>query len=551
MVAFTIDLVDRSRLYPFDERGLALSPDGVQLAYVATGADGGRRQIFLRRLASTQSTVLEGTENASYPFWSPDGHAIAFFADGKLKKVAAEGGPVQVLCDAPSGRGGTWSQNGTILFEPTITTGLERVSSGGGKPEAATTLAGVSRHRWPSFLPDGEHFLVTGDEDIYVGKLGSTTLQKIIPDGSNAEFVEPDRVVYARGNTLIAQKIDPTTFQALGDPIALSVGGVARWNPKRYAAFSTTRRGSIAFLPEVMAASRLLWVDRQGRMLETIGEPAVYQDAILSPDGKTVAVVKGPPANGDIWLVDVATQRWSRATFTPGDYGDLTWSWDVSRLAYMFVDKGVGQVFVKALARDDAPIRITNDKNFSAPFSISPDGRTLIIGAQRPETQWDLLSTSIDAKAEHDPLVVTPYSESRGRFSPDGKWFAYDSTESGRSEIYVRRFPPTIDQWQISTEGGTSAFWSADGKTLYYVGPESLTSVPIGGGDRLDPGHGVALFPVPTHWRAGALLTSGPLGSMTGGVMPDGQKFLFQSTENDRLGSINVILNADVFANTH
>ena len=540
-VHFSIDVQDRASLYPFDERGLAFSPDGTRLVYAATARDR-RRQLFLRPLSSNTPRLLGGTENASYPFWSPDGRSIAFFADGKLKKVAADGGPVQTISDAPSGRGGTWGPDGTILFSTSITSALSRVPSGGGTPVAATVLKGDTRHRWPSFLPDGRRFLTVGDADVFIGELGKPEVRKLIVDGSNAEFVEPDIVVFGRAGTLMSQHIDLKKLEMVGDATPLPIDPVAYWGPKRYIPFTTTRDGAIAFLPAVSAPSRLLWVDRQGRQLDAIGDPAIYQDAILSPDGRTVAVVKGSPAEGDIWLVDLAAQRWSRATFTPGSYGDLTWSWDGSKLAYMYVEKGIGQTYVKALARDDAPVRVTKLANFSAPFSFSPDGTTLLMGTQNPSTQWDLYSAPAQADARMKPLVVTPYTESRARFSPDGKWFVYDSTESGRSEVYVRRFPPTVDQWQISTDGGSSPFWSADGRELYYVGTESLMAVPISGGERLNPGTARALFPVPSNWRAGALLTSGPLGSMVCGVTPDGSRFLFQSTENDRLAPINVIV---------
>lgn len=541
-IHFTIDLADRAVLYPFDDRGIALSPDGSRLSYVAADADR-RRALFVRPLSADAARRIEGTEGASFPFWSPDGRFLAFFAEGKLKKVAADGGPVQIICDAASGRGGTWNAEGTILFEPTITSPLSRVAAGGGKPEIATVLKGDSRHRWPSFLPDGKHFLAVGDEDVLIGELGSPEMKKLIIDGSNAEFVPPDRIVFARAATLMTQKINLRKLAMEGDATPLPVGSVAYWSPKRYVVFSTSASGTIAYLPSVAAASRLLWIDRSGRALGTIGDPAVYQDAALSRDASTLAVVKGGPTEGDIWLIDVATQRWSRATFEPGAYGDLTWSEDGTKLAYMHIDKGVGQTFVKTLARDDAPAAITSGASFTAPFSFSPDGRTLILGMQSPSTQWDLYSLDIQAQGEKKPLVVTPYVESRGRFSPDGKWFAYDSNESGRSEIYVRRFPPTADQWQVSTDGGSAPFWSADGRELYYVGTDNLMAVPIGGGDRLNPGTGQALYAVPNHWRAGSLLSGGPVGSVSGGVTPDGSKFLFQSTDSDRLPSINVITN--------
>lgn len=542
-VHFTLDLPDRVALFPFDERGIALSPDGSRLVYAAS--DKARRTLFVRPLASEAAQRLDGTDNASYPFWSADGRFIAFFADGKLKKIAADGGPVQVICDAPSGRGGTWNAEGTILFEPTITSPLSSVPAGGGTPVPATALKGDSRHRWPWFLPDGKHFLVTGDANVFIGELGNLDVKKLIDDASNATFVLPDRVVFARAATLMTQEIDLRKLVMKGDATPLPVGRVAYWAPKRYVVFSTSVNGTMAFLPSVETSSRLLWVDRSGRALDSIGEPAFYQDAVLSPDGSRVAVVKGSPAEGDIWIVDVAAQRWARATFMPGSYGDLAWSHDGSKLAFMYLDKGVGQTFVKTLARDDAPEAMTAGANFAAPFSFSPDGGTLLIGRQSPATQWDLFSIDVHSKGEGKPLVVTPYSEARARFSPDGKWFAYDSSESGRSEIYVRRFPPTADQWQVSTEGGTSPFWSADGRELYFVGPESLMSVPIAGGERLNPGTARALFPVQSHWRAGSLLTSGPLGSVVCGVTPDGQKFLFQSTEGDRLASIHVVVNAN------
>jgi len=543
-VHLSVETPDKTSLFPFDERGIALSPDGSRLAFVAAGEDG-RRLLYLRALSSDTPQPLAGTEDASFPFWSPDGQFIGFFAGGKLKKVVSGGGPPQIICDAASGRGGTWNEEGTIVFEPTITSSLYRVSAGGGTPVAATVLrSGETRHRWPSFLPDGKHFLFNNSlSDVYVGTLGTTGISKLIEDGSNAEFVLPDGVVFSRGSTLMTQKLDLRHWKLVGDAVPLPVGPVSYWAPKRLSIFSTSRNGTLAFLPAVSPVSRMVWIDRNGHESGTVGDMAVYQDAALSPDGARIAAIKGSPFDGDIWLIDVAEGRWSRSTFTPGSYGDLTWSRDSSKLAYMFTVAGIGQVFVKTLARDDAPAQLTHVTNFTVPFSFSPDGLSLLIGTQQPATSWDLFSVALDGKSAMQPVVLTPYAESRARFSPDGKWFAYDSNESGRTEVYVRRYPPTVDQWQISSSGGASAAWSADGRELYFIGSGSLMTVAIGGGERLNPGTPRPLFPVSSMLLASTMSTSGPLGALICGVVPDGSRFLFRSVRDERAASLQVVLN--------
>lgn len=544
VMQFSVDTPDKTSLFPFDESGIALSPDGSRLAFVAIGQDR-RRMMFVRPLNSINAQPLAGTGDASYPFWSPDGQFIAFFATGKLKKISAGGGPVQVLCDAPSGRGGSWNQEGTILFEPTIRSPLFRVPAGGGTPVQVTTLGQKEgRHRWPAFLPDGRHFLfVNGERDIYAGSLDSKEIRKVIEDGSNAVFVPPDRLLFSRGTALMMQRFDLRNLQTEGDPVALPLAPVANWAAKRLSIFSASRNGMLAFLPAVSATSRIVWYDRNGHEAGSVGDPGIYADAVLSYDGKRIAAVRGGVGDNDVWLVDVADGHWSRTTFSPGSYGNLTWTRDASALAFMYVTNGIGQVFVKTLHRDDAPAALTHSANYNAPSSFSPDGRYLLFERQMPTTSWDIYAMTVGGNAAEQPLVSTPYVEGRPRFSPDGKWFAYESDESGRPEIYVRRFPPTGDEWQVSSDGGAYPLWSVDGRELYYIASQNLMVVPIGGGERLNPGTPRVLFHVPTQLVNPSLFSTGVLGSIIGGVTPDGSRFLFRSTSEERLTSINVVLN--------
>ena len=541
LMQFSIETPEKVSLLPFDERGIALSPDGLRLAFVASSSDG-RRLIYLGPLSANASQPLAGTEDASYPFWSPDGNFIAFFAGGKLKKINSGGGPLQILCDAPSGRGGTWNAEGTIVFAPSITSALYRVPAGGGKPVQATALSGgVTRHRWPAFLPDGQHLLVTGDSALYVTSLGSPEIKLLIDDASNAAFAPPDHLMFSRGEVLMEQKFDPTTLAIRGEATPLSFGAVSNWEPKRLSIFSLSRNGTLAFLPAVAETSRIVWMDRNGREAGFVGEAGRYEDAALSPDGKKIAVVKGSRTEGDIWLVDAVDGRWSRFTFHPGLYGALTWNADGSELAFMYAPAGTGQVFIKSLSRDAEATQVVQTKEWTAPRSFSPDGRVLLVTRQMTATGFDIYSVSLDGKATLTPLVQTPFGESRALLSPDGKWFAYDSNESSRSEVYVRRYPPTADQWQVSASGGLSPLWSADGREVYFFGSDSIMAAPVVEGGRLNPGTPVRLFPSPSQMFAAS--SGGPIATLISGVTRDGQKFLIRSTAEQRAPSLNIVMN--------
>jgi eukaryotic-like serine/threonine-protein kinase len=545
VVHFSIETPEKTSLFPFDEHGIALSPDGLRLVFVAASANGGRI-LYLRALNKNSSQPLAGTGDASYPFWSPDGQFIGFFAGGKLKKIASGGGPPQVICDAQSGRGGTWNQEGVIVFTPTIQSALFRVSVSGGTPIQVSSLAGGEGrfHRWPFFLPDGKHFLFVGVNDLHVGSLDSHETTTLIRDASNAAFAAPDHLVFSRGEILMTQEFDPRKLRVDGEPVPLSFGSVSNWVPKRLSIFSVARNGTLAFLPAQTFVSRIVWIDRNGREVGSVGEPDRYTDVALSPDGKKIAVIKGGPTDGDIWLVDIADGRWSRFTFQPGQYGSLTWNRDASLLAF----SQAGQLYVKPLSRDADSTPIVRTKEWTAPLSFSPDGRVLLIYRQMPGTGADIYSVTMDGKATMQPVVQTPFDETRARFSPDGKWFAYESSDSGATEVYVRRYPPTADQRQVSVNGGASALWRPDGRELYYLGSKSLMAVPIRTADGFNPGTAVPLFRTTGEFfssplSSGGLSAGGIFGGFLRGVTPDGQTFLLRSTGDERPVSLNVVLN--------
>ena len=540
VIQFSVDTPSHTSLYPFDTQGLSLSPDGLRLAFVALGDDG-KELLYVRELSSNRSEPLAGTEGASYPFWSPDGSTIAFFANRKLNKIEAGGGPVQAICDAPVGRGGTWNREGVILFESDLRSPLSRVSSEGGAPVQVTRLtANQRRHRWPSFLPDGKHFLCVGETDLLIGSLDSTEVRQLIGDASNGVFVPPDRLLFSRNGNLMMQRFDPKALHLRGEAVPLPWGQISSWFPKRLAMFSASANGTLAFLPALNPVARLTWFDRNGHELETTGEAGEYVDARSSPDGTRIAAMKHGTTGSDVWIVDRRDAHWSRLTFDPAGYYWPTWTPDGKRVAFMLDKAGLGQAFIKSVDGGDTVPIVKTPLEYTAPMSFSSDGRHLLLYRQAPTTANDLYSFDMQS-GSLDPFLVTPMSESVGMFSPDGRWVAYESNASQRTEVYVRRFPPTGEQWQISANGGASAEWSPDGHELFYVAGDSVMRVPIGGGPALDPGKATQLFRIPS--RTATPASSGSSGRrIISGITPDGKQFLILIAADQSVPQINVVL---------
>jgi eukaryotic-like serine/threonine-protein kinase len=541
LAQFAIDMPPNLALFPYDTKGVAISPDGTMIAFVASDVQG-KPSLYIRNLATTKITALAGTDDASYPFWSPDSSQLGFFAGRKLHRIDAKGGTAVTLCDAESGRGGTWNRDGVIVFAPTISSELYRISAAGGRPERVTAFEGKQvRHRWPWFLPDGKRFLYGAGSDLMAGSLDGKLHKPIVTDVSNVVFVPPDRIVFSRGAVLMSQRFDPDALAVSSEPVPLPFGNVAYMSSKQLSIVSASENGTLAFLPAPEGATRLVWVDAKGHEDGEIGEAGGYDDAALSPDGKRIAVVRSAPDGGDIWLVDASSGSLSRFTFHPGLYGFPCWSRDSKQIAFFTQMDAVGQVCTKSLDGAER-IPVLMSPAWQLPNDYSPDGTTLLTFVQTPAAAGDLYTLTLGSKPVMTPFVATQFDESTATFSPDGRWVAYQSNASMRNEVYVRRYPLSPEQWQISNAGGESPMWSPDGKELFYASGETIMRVPIGGGASLEPGTPAPLFRIPGHHVA-PRLTGSVSRPVLSGITPDKQHFLFRLGTEQGLPSINVVLN--------
>jgi serine/threonine protein kinase len=485
---------------------VAVSPDGRQLAFVAL-EPGGKRQLWVRSLESPLAKPLAGTTDATYPFWSPDSRFLGFFADSKLKKIEAAGGPALSICDAPDARGGTWSRDGTILFEPSFREPIHRVSANGGKSVSLTKLdssRSETTHRWPYFLPDGRRFLFfsgshsTGTESeldaIFVGSLDGEKPRLLVNARSNAAYAA-GHLLFVRQKTLLAQRIDPKSLELTGEafPIVENVQD----DPGFFSAvFSVSDEGTLAYQSASGSSglSELTWVDRSGKKLDVLGDPADYFEPRISPDGRRVAVAVEDP--GDIWIYDLARRVRTRLTFAGSDDFGPTWSPDGTRVAFSSQRTGSGDIYAKAASGTGADELLSTSKIFKVPNSWSPDGRYIAYvafqGAPGSKADLWLLSLS-DRKAS--PILRSEFDELQGIFSPDGRWLAYASNESGHFEIYVQPFPGPGGKWQISTSGGTQPRWARGGKELFFVAPGGkIMSVEIRASTIVEAGTPQVLF---------------------------------------------------------
>ena len=537
LVQFAIETPLHKTLFPFDTKGMAISPDGARIVFAAEDLHG-KVMLYVHDLATAKSVALPGTEGASYPFWSPDSRQIGFFANHSLNRIDARGGPVDALCEAPSGRGGTWNRDGVIVFAPALGSALYRISAGGGRPERVTMAQ--TQARWPVFLPDGTRFLYTNRSDLVAGSLDGMPQKMILSNVSNAVFVAPDQVVFSRGTLLMAQAIDPRTLTVRGEPVTLPFGSVAHLVPKDFSVLSASANGALAFLPSPDQDSRLVWLDAKGREDGEVGDAGGYDDAALSPDAQHIAVVRRATEGSDLWLLAVAGGRLSRFTFHPGTYGSPCWSRDGRQLAFFELVDGIGQIRIKWL--DGSERTPLPSRRWQIPYDFSPDARNLLTYAQSESAASDIYTMSLGSTPTLTPFLATPFDEAAASFSPDGKWVAYQSNASLRNEIYVRRYPPTDEQWQISNDGGESPRWSADGHWLYYMNGDQLMRAPIGGGATPNAGTPRLLFRIRSD-RAAPRITGSVALQMISGISADQQRFLFRLGSERGLPSINVVLN--------
>ncbi|MCA1642713.1 MAG: serine/threonine-protein kinase [Acidobacteria bacterium] len=455
---------------------VTVSPDGARVVFVARSAEG-KRVLWVRPLDALAAQPLAGTDDAVAPFWSPDSRSVGFFANGKLLKVDAAGGRPQALCDAGENRGGAWSRDGVILFGGVE--GLYRVSAQGGTPQLATKIDPKEEaHRWPYFLPDGRHFVfladaaTTEDHHIRVGSLDSQESRILFGAVSTVAYAPPGYLLYVSQGALVAQGFDAVALKLTGDPATVAEH-IAEVGQNHEFDFSVSEGGVLAYQTG-NPNSQFVWLDREGKKLAAVGEPANYDTVSLSPDGRRAAVgmFDADGRASDVWLLDLARGSMSRLTFDPHGDGTPVWSPDGSRVAfgsnrlggiginlYEKAASGVGDEQI--LLRSDAAKYIT---------SWSRDGQTLLFENWAAKSKGEVWLLPLSGDRQPKPLLQSAaFDQYQGQFSPDGRFVAYASQESGRAEVYVQPFPPSGDKWQISSGGGFAPLWSSDGRELFYA----------------------------------------------------------------------------------
>jgi eukaryotic-like serine/threonine-protein kinase len=516
--------------------GLAVSPDGRQLAFVA-GAQG---QIWVRPLAALEARSVPGTEGARFPFWSPDGRSLGFFANNKLMRVDLAGGAAQPLASANDGRGGAWGRTGVILFAPTPTAAIHRVPASGGADEAVTLLdkaRGESDHRWPVFLPDSRHFvylartrmpenhaLVAGSLDGPEAKVLVTGLQTSLAYAAAGGYL-----LYVRARTLVARPFDPERLQFTGEPVPLAqaVDPIGEGSPGTAYAFFAIGGSTLAYRAGVRVISQPTWFDRGGRELGRVGPPGDFDEPALSPDGRDVALDRNDDLlTSAVWRLDLERGALSRLSFGAGSALAAAWSPDGSRVAYT-CSQLRSLCLRPASGAGDEEVLLTSDAA-KLVDDWSPDGRFLLFEEVSRKTTTDLWYLPLAGARKPSLYLQTPFDETHAKFSPDGRYVAYTSKESGRDEVYVQSFPAAGGKWQVSTDGGDQAQWRADGKELFFLGLDrKLRAVAVKTGRGFEPGAQRVLFEARTAVPAG--LASRASYAVSG----DGQRFLVDEIVSD------------------
>ncbi len=517
----------------------SVSPDGQHVA-ISVVSDG-QSKIWIRALNSMTTNPLPGTEGGEWPFWSPDSRQIGFTAGSALKKIGLTGGAPQTVCNGILGSG-AWNRDGVILFWPGANAPLYKVSAMGGEPKALTKLdqsRGETGHTFPSFLPDARHFTFVSfgsRPTMYMASLDSPDVKRI-PFGNTNAVYAGGHLLFMRGQSLMAQRFDVRKAELSGDPM-LVADPVAIPPGIPIGDFTASENGVLAYRPGSAGRTQLVWFNRSGQRLKTVGEPAEYSNPALSPDQKRVAVsIRDPQTRTrDIWIIDLERGTSSRFTFDPSDESNPTWSPDGKRIAFWSNRKVHRDIYVKQAdgAGEEQVVSQASEDNYVEDWSS--DGQYLFAG---DGAEW--LFSFREGKAR--PIVRSQFLHDQYRFCPNGnappRWFAYESGETGALQVYVRSFAGTLSgsggKWQISSDGGSEPYWRGDGKELFYLNGNKLMAVEVNGdGESFRAGNPKMLFETP--------LLPGTLRNRYD-VSSDGKRFLINVLAERPATSFTVVLN--------
>ncbi len=532
----------------------AVSPDGLKLVFVARMA-GGETMLWLRQLDSLTSQPLAGTDGVTAQasmFWSPDNRFIGFFAGRKLKKIEVSGGPPQTLCDAPNARGGTWNRDGVIVFSPNISGPLHRVSATGGASTPVTKLDDSRRqitHRFPYFLPDGQHFLYfvgaignaaqSESNGVYLGSLSSAEQKLILRTHASVAY-ESGYVLFAQEGTLMAQLFDEKSFQLTGDAFPIAEHLQVDLGSSR-AIFSVSENGILAFQRGIGRGnySQLTWFDRTGKQIDKVGEPALYLQPRLSPDGQKVAVAifDIQTSSTDTWVYELARKVPTRLTFDPSFDSNPVWVPDGSRLVFTSNRKGGNDIYQKASSGAGSEELLFESNENKIVTSLSSDGRFVAYTNTdtKGNTKQDLWILPLFGDRKPFPFLQTQFNEFGAQFSPDGQWIAYISDESNNSQIYIAPFPGPGGKWQVSRNGGTEPRWRGDGKELFFLASDNrLMAVTVNAKESsLEIGNAQPLFETRPATTPGTHYD----------VTRDGKRFLIDMAEEGSSAPITLVVN--------
>jgi eukaryotic-like serine/threonine-protein kinase len=521
---------------------VALSSDGTKLAYIGTHE--GLSQLYIRPFDASEPKAIAGTEGAFNPFFSPDGQWIGFFAQGKMKKVPVGGGEALTLCDAGASGGASWGSDDTIIFSPSAqagTIGLWQVSASGGQPRILTTpdpTKGEYSHRFPQILPGGKAVVFTAmdgfgwDESrIEVLRLETGERRILIHGGHTGRYLPTGDLVYYRAGALLDVPFDLAHLETKSDTPVVVADGVLQNSGAAAAAYAVSAGGVLAYVPAPAGVrqfeQRLVWVDRQGKIEPLAAPTRAYGQAALSPDGQKVVVTINSGTQ-ELWVYDLVRDTLTRLGSQQGSSQDPVWSPDGRRVAYRSNKAGHWDLYWRPADGSGSEERLIGAGNNDMPSSWSPDGKELAFTEISPATGFDIWTLPLESDHKARLLLRTPFNESWAQFSPDGRWLAYESDESGGNQIYLQAYRGPGAKWQLSTEGGLSPAWNPNGRELFYRNGDKTMVVAIKTSPSFSAGKPRILY-------------EGPAGDPA----RDGQRFLgIQAVEPEQPPTeINVMLN--------